>query len=126
MIAPASEKWLSPREAAEALPGGGCPAKIVRWFTVGLLVDGRRVRLACRRIGGRWYVKAADLEAFLAAVGAARGGQGIRPEAVWIGACRIATREALRRHRRAKCELIAAGVLDCQALTVPSLGASRD
>jgi len=40
-----------------------------RWITVGLLDrDGGRLRLAGRRIGGRWHVRPADLTAFLAAI----------------------------------------------------------
>ena len=129
MIAPTSEKWLTPRQAASVLPGGGCAAKIVRWFVTGLLVDGRRLKLAATRVGGRWLIRVVDLQAFLTAVGAGRGGQGIPPAAVRIGACRVAAREALRRHRQAKRELVAAGVLEPQATAEPvshiSLGASN-
>jgi hypothetical protein len=117
MILLPSERWLTPHQAAESLPGGGHPAKVVRWFTEGLIVDGRRLKLAATRVGGRWFVRTADLEAFLAAVGAARGGQGIPAAAVAVGVSRIATREALRRHRQAKRELVAAGVLDAEAVS---------
>ena len=38
-----------------------------RWRSPGVLIDGRRVRLAAERIAGRWYTTREALEAFRAA-----------------------------------------------------------
>jgi hypothetical protein len=47
------------------------PATVTRWISVGCPArDGRCVRLAATRCGGRWLVFQSDLEAFFAALGA--------------------------------------------------------
>ena len=60
-------EMLSPRGVARSLPGQHHPHKVLRWILDGLLVEGRRVRLAATKVGGRWFVAREDLEAFLAA-----------------------------------------------------------
>ncbi|MGH7134800.1 MAG: helix-turn-helix domain-containing protein, partial [Pirellulales bacterium] len=48
---------------------GKDPATLWRWREQGVRVRGteQRVRLAMVRLGGRWYIRPADLEAFTAA-----------------------------------------------------------
>lgn len=106
-------RYLTPREAAERLPGEGHdPEKIVRWVLRGVLVQGRRVRLRACKVGGRWLVAEADLTAFLHTVQAGRF-RGLKGEPVEAapGPAPTAQREARRRHREAKRVLAAAGIL---------------
>jgi hypothetical protein len=50
------------------------PATVLRWVLRGLLApDGRRVRLAARRVGGSWCTTAEAVERFLAALSALPG-----------------------------------------------------
>lgn len=65
---------LTISQTAARLPGArGArrvhPATVTRWILSGCPArDGRRVKLAATRAGGRWLVRPADLEAFFAAL----------------------------------------------------------
>lgn len=76
---------------------GKDPATLWRWREQGVRVIGteRRVKLAMVRLGGRWYIRPADLEAFAAA---AAGDDAPGSPAI-AGAIAIATERPERTDR---------------------------
>jgi hypothetical protein len=68
--------WLTVSEVCRRLPGARgarhvTPSTVTRWIVLGCPArDGTRVRLAATRAGGRWLIRAADLEMFFAALAA--------------------------------------------------------
>jgi len=59
--------YLSPRQAAERLPGRPSERTVTRWITRGLPAPdgGGRVHLAAERVSGRWYIRPRALASFL-------------------------------------------------------------
>jgi len=93
--------YLSPRQAAERLPGRPDPWTVVRWITRGLKINGERVFLRGRRIGGRWFVSDIALGRFLDDAcpdRAAHDGESRTPES---RPGRLSARERRRRLRQA-------------------------
>ena len=52
-------------EACRLLPRRRSPATLWRWRTSGVLVNGRRIRLECVRVGGQWHTTRAAFSEFL-------------------------------------------------------------
>jgi hypothetical protein len=104
--------FLSPAAAAARLPGRPHPSTVLRWVLVGVVRDGLRVRLAARRVGGRWRIDPVDLDAFLRTLNfgfvSAPDAGHVDPPPAGLGP---ADREARRRHIDAKRELRRRGVL---------------
>jgi hypothetical protein len=107
----AAGEFLTPRQAAQALPGRHHPYKIVRWILDGLLVGERCVHLEARKIGGRWWIAALDLAAFIERVESARGGRTDAGTAVRAAGRRHGEVAARRRHRLAMGRLERMGML---------------
>ncbi len=104
--------YLSPREVAENLPGRQHPHSILRWILEGLLVQGRRVRLAATRIGGRWWVAREDLETFLAAT---RGPKAEDLARLRLRAFAHGERSKRQRQRETRRRLERMGLIERQA-----------
>ena len=93
--------YLTPRQAAERLPGCPNPWTVVRWITRGLKANGQRVFLQGQRIGGRWFVSDAALRRFLDDARpdrAAHDGESRTPKS---RPGRLSARDRRRRLRRA-------------------------
>jgi hypothetical protein len=106
--------YLSPREAAEVVPGCPDPDTLYRWFKHGLLHHGRRVKLRAVRIGGRWYATRADLQAFLSTINPDLPGPAGAVAVDYGAATAIppaGPREARLRHERTMERLRAKGLM---------------
>ncbi len=51
-------------QATKVLPGRPYRGTLLRWILKGVLLDGKRVRLAAVRRGGRWFVTDEALDDF--------------------------------------------------------------
>jgi len=106
-----ADPLLTPCQAARALPGQGHhQSKVIRWILSGLLVGGRRRRLAATRVGGRWLIDTRDLAAFLSAVAGDRG-QPVDEECLRSETFRTREHNRRRQHRAARAVLESAGIL---------------
>jgi len=73
------DQWLSPTAAGKTVPGGPIVKEtIIRWIRDGVVVRraGERtvVRLAAKKIGGRWRIRYSGLMEFLTATTAGAAG----------------------------------------------------
>jgi hypothetical protein len=108
-------RYLSPLEAARAIPGCPSDESVYRWIKRGILHHGRRVKLRAVRVGGRWYTTRADLHVFLTKINPGlRGSQAGVDVAVYGAASSVPPacnpREAKRRHERTMERLRAMGL----------------
>jgi hypothetical protein len=59
------EQLLLLSVACRQLPSKPSPSTLWRWRTIGVKVNGRTIKLACVRVGGKWYTTAAAFADFL-------------------------------------------------------------
>jgi hypothetical protein len=105
---------LSPTQADEAVTPGRrpVPARIIRWINDGVLVAGRRVRLAATRVGGRWQIRPCDLEAFIVACNCGRRPvERMDATACSVALARRAERAQRERRRMTQDYLVAEGLM---------------
>lgn len=85
--------------AAVAEEIGVSPSTVIRWIRKGVSINGRLIRLAAERVGGRRYVMGEMLEAFMSACNNADEPQEMGPEPV--------TPKRQRQHEREQAALAA-------------------
>jgi hypothetical protein len=63
----AEDQLLTLGQACRLLPSKPSPTTLWRWRTSGLLVNGRRIRLQCVKVGAAWYTTQEAFSDFLRA-----------------------------------------------------------
>ena len=113
------ESLLSPAQVAAALPHPAGrpthPNTVRRWIERGVLVRGRRIVLAAERRGGRWLVRADDVDRFRAEGRQAALGDSAVEQAVQAAASGVRVRRAAERARRIR---VRQAMARCRAMGV--------
>jgi hypothetical protein len=73
------EALITFSQAARQLPRRPAPSTFWRWRHEGVLINGRRIKLRCVRVGGQWYTTATAFADFLREQTAAALEQEIEP-----------------------------------------------
>lgn len=60
-----TEQLITLAQACRLLPSKPAPSTHWRWRTKGVKINGRRIKLKCVRVGGKWFTTAPAFQKFL-------------------------------------------------------------
>jgi hypothetical protein len=60
-----NEPLLTLAQACRLLPSKPAPSTLWRWRVNGVKINGRVIRLRCKRVGGQWYTTQRDFAEFI-------------------------------------------------------------